>query len=195
MADSWRPRAGQSQRPSTTPAGRARDGINTWRGADVINMSLGLTQMASIDTALNWAATAGRGGRGCAVFASSGNSAGRWMSVRLSGLPAGSYTFRWTYRKDSIFSVAPDTAWLDFVIFPGGEAERFESANLPSGSTTGVTRTGQWCRTEFPLITRSPGGTDPVHDLFAPEPLQTANLAGFRSRRPWGPANSCFRCG
>lgn len=116
-------------------AGRAANGSNTWRGADVLNLSISSGQSATVDAAYGWAGTNGRGGKGCVIFASAGNSAGAWRGFSLNGFPAGTYTFRWTYAKDGSSAVGSDAVWLDDVTFPGGAVERFEGSFPPSGWT------------------------------------------------------------
>ena len=116
-------------------AGRAADGSNTWRGADVLNFSISSGSSATLDAAYGWAGTNGRGGKGCVIFASAGNSAGAWRQYNLNGFPAGTYTFRWTYAKDGAGTVGDDAVWLDDVTFPGGTVERFEGSFPPSGWT------------------------------------------------------------
>ncbi|HEY0550391.1 MAG TPA: S8 family serine peptidase, partial [Verrucomicrobiae bacterium] len=59
-------------------AGRTKNGLGTWRGADVISISLGFSQFSVTDNALTWAATNGRGGKGCPVFVATGNNAAGW---------------------------------------------------------------------------------------------------------------------
>jgi subtilisin family serine protease len=60
--------------------GSSADGTGRWRGADVFNMSFGIanpdfsdTGMAAVHTALTWAATEGRSGKGCVLLAAAGN--------------------------------------------------------------------------------------------------------------------------
>lgn len=117
-------------------AGRASDGIGRWRGADVISISLGLPQSAAASTALAWAGTNGRGGKGCPIFVASGNSASRWQGATLDGIPAGTHTYEWVYRKDVNTAAGEDTVWLDGVTFPDGTGESFEGVALPAGWTT-----------------------------------------------------------
>ncbi len=118
-------------------AGRNASGVGTWRGADVLNLSFGISSSATMDTALNWAATSGRAGNGCPVFCSTGNSASGWKKFTLFGIPAGSHTFRWAYVKNASGVAGSDAAWLDDVTFPGGTTERFEGAFPPAGWTRG----------------------------------------------------------
>ncbi len=117
-------------------AGRTRDGLGRWRGADVLSLSLGFPQSQIVDDAFTWAATHGRNERGCPVFVSSGNSASGWVEYTLRGFPTGpySYAFTWMYVKNGSLSSGNDTVWLDSVTFPGGQLERFEGTTLPTGS-------------------------------------------------------------
>jgi subtilisin family serine protease len=117
-------------------AGRAADGVGRWRGADVISTSLTFGSTAVVDDALHWAASSGRGGKGCLIFAASGNSADRWFRFRLP-VAAGTHVYRWVYSKDSSYYEGADTAWVDSVVFPDGTTERFESGSVPAGWVTG----------------------------------------------------------
>jgi len=60
-------------------AGRTRDGLGTWHGADVIVCSWSYSgspqDIQTITDAMTWAATQGRGGRGVPIFCASGNNA------------------------------------------------------------------------------------------------------------------------
>ncbi len=119
-------------------AGRTADGNGRWRGADVLNMSIGTSPSQALSDALTWAAQNGRNGKGCPIFVSSGNGASGWQQFALSGLSAGAHTFRWEYKKDAATSAGDDAVWLDSVFFPGGALERFESGTgLPTGWITG----------------------------------------------------------
>ncbi len=119
-------------------AGRAWNGIGTWRGADVISTSMNWTESAVVNDAIHWAATQGREGRGCPVFASSGNDASGYFQFAISNLTAGTHTFRFEYYKDAITSQGEDTVWLDDVAFPGAGVERFEGTTFPPpGWTSG----------------------------------------------------------
>ncbi|MBI4917566.1 MAG: VCBS repeat-containing protein [Acidobacteria bacterium] len=107
--------------------------------ADVLNNSWGGgTPSSAIQSAIQWATTNGRGGKGSVVMFASGNSAGAFVTFTLSGFPAGTHHFRWTYAKDS-YDVPPigdNTAWLAWAEFPGGQRVDFESG-MPAGWTTG----------------------------------------------------------
>jgi subtilisin family serine protease len=120
-------------------AGRAANGVGRWRGADVISFSIGRSASAVITAAIQWAATSGRGGKGCAIFASAGNEASAWWYDTIDVPTAGTHTFRWEYTKDGSVTNCEDSAWLDCVMFPDGTLETFESGGLPSGWTTGPT--------------------------------------------------------
>ncbi|MBI4325066.1 MAG: S8 family serine peptidase [Chloroflexi bacterium] len=129
-------------------AGKTRDGLGTWRGADVINMSLGLPEpdaqgnapggFQSLNTALHWAAGSGRQGRGCLIFAATGNSASAWRSYSLAGFSAGRYTFRWEYSKNGSVSMGDDTAWLDRIVFPGGRPRVLKEDGRAVGPLVGT---------------------------------------------------------
>ena len=105
------------------------------RHADVVNGSWGGgAPNASINTALEDAATNGRSGKGTPVVFAAGNSATAYVNLALTGFPAGTYTFEWEFSKDSSVSAGEDAAFLDSVVFPGGELENFEDCSgLPSG--------------------------------------------------------------
>jgi uncharacterized repeat protein (TIGR01451 family) len=121
-------------------AGGVNDsGIKTWRGADVLSISLTFGSSAAMDDALADVATNGRDGKGCPIFCATGNDASGWTEFIYSGIPAATYTFRWDYSKDASAMDGDDTVWLDSVVFPGGVVERFETGGLPSGwSSTGA---------------------------------------------------------
>lgn len=120
-------------------AGFNLQGQSVWRGADIINISLTFARSFAVDAALKTAATKGRGGRGCAIFAASGNSAGAWVPFEVFFEQAGTYTLRWEFTKDEndVFSIGADTAWLDNLVFPNGTVESFEGGALPPGWTSG----------------------------------------------------------
>lgn len=104
--------------------------------ADVLNNSWGGGAPSSvIQSAIQYATTSGRGGRGSVVLFSSGNDASGYL---LAGgpVPAGTHRFIWTYSKDISFSEGNDTAWLAWALFPGGQLVNFEGGVLPSGWTT-----------------------------------------------------------
>ncbi len=119
-------------------AGRARNGVGRWRGADVISISLTFPEAMVTDDALAWAATQGRGGKGCPIFASSGNGASAWTTQTIPNLKAGSHVFRFEFTRNATGGGGENTVWLDDVTFPGGQREDFEGTNFPpSGWTTG----------------------------------------------------------
>ena len=128
-------------------AGGLIGGTNsTWRGADVINISLTFTPSAAINSALADVSTKGHDGRGVPIFCAAGNDAGAWRPVDLD-FPAGDvYTLSWEYSKDAsdIFSTGADTVWLDSVVFPDGTVEDFEGNGLPPGWATGGTGGKGW---------------------------------------------------
>lgn len=115
------------------------------RHADVLTNSWdGDTPSSPISSAIEFAVTAGRGGKGAPVLFASGNSASGHLSNDLDGLtsfsiPAGTWAFEWEYLKNGSRSQGFDTAWLDNVVFPDGAVETFEACRgLPPGwSTTG----------------------------------------------------------
>jgi len=118
-------------------AGRTADGKGTWRGADVISMSLGFSETNITNSALAYAAQKGRGGKGCPVLCAAGNDAMGWYAVDLRRLEKGTYDFRWEYIKNTTGSAGQDTVWLDAVVWPDGSVERFEGQTLPTGWSSG----------------------------------------------------------
>ena len=122
-------------------AGLNLQGQPVWRGADIINISLTFSKSFVMDAALQAAATKGRGGRGCAIFAAAGNSAGAWVPFEVAFEPGteGEHTLRWEFAKDYVdeLRIGADTVWLDNIVFPDGTVESFEGGGLPSGWRTG----------------------------------------------------------
>ena len=107
-----------------------------WRGADVINMSIGYGQFQLSDDALADAATLGRGGKGCAIFAATGNDADAYQYTGIN-VGIGSWIFEWRYTKNASGSAGSDTAWLADIFLPDGTDERFDTAGLPAGWSVG----------------------------------------------------------
>jgi subtilisin family serine protease len=115
------------------------------RHADVLTNSWGgETPSSPISSAIEFAVTAGRGGKGAPVLFATANTASGYLPNRFDGatsfnIPAGTWTFEWEYLKNGSRSQGFDTAWLDNVAFPDGVVETFEAcAGLPPGwSTTG----------------------------------------------------------
>lgn len=106
---------------------------NTWRGADVLNMSFGGGEPSLIEySAFTDAATLGRQGKGCVLVASSGNSASDYRRYSKS-LSPGTYYFEWRYTKDAGFSAGDDTCRIGLVLFPDGTVERFDQPTPPAG--------------------------------------------------------------
>ncbi len=106
--------------------------------ADVLNDSWGGGSPSSaLTAAIQGAVSGGRGGLGAPTFFSNGNFATGYVTFTLTGFPTGTYTFTWTYHKDSSASAGFDTAWLDNVIFPDGAVQDFETCSaLPTGWTS-----------------------------------------------------------
>jgi len=111
-------------------------GNGTWRGADVISMSFQSAFATVIDSALSDAATLGRAGKGCAIFASSGNDASGYREFAITSIRPGDWVFEWRYKKNGSISLGEDTAWLANVTFPNGVVERFDTLGWPSGWST-----------------------------------------------------------
>lgn len=101
-------------------AGRTRNGLGTWRGADILSLSVSFPQSAVVDAALTWAAANGRGGKGCPIFVAAGDQASRWHPTRVR-LPvgamvgAGTFKFGFEYSKDVSLAVGEDLARIDNV--------------------------------------------------------------------------------
>jgi subtilisin family serine protease len=119
-------------------AGIGVDGRGRWRGADVLNISLGLSETNSINNALIAANTQGRSGKGCPIFCAVRQDGeaipvSAWTSYTLSGFSSGSYTFTWEYEKNGSGSGGDDAVWIDDVVFPGGVTEGFEGSFPPNG--------------------------------------------------------------
>ena len=120
-------------------AGRTRDGQNTWRGADVISISLSFPQSAVVDAALQWAATNGRGGKGCPIFVAAGDEASRWRATRVrlpvgARIGPGTYFFGFEYSKDVSMSVGEDLVRIDNVALMGADGvTHLPSALGPDG--------------------------------------------------------------
>ena len=120
--------------------------------ADVINTSWGGgAPSTTLASALQFAHTQGRHGKGSIVISAAGNDAGGNVEiVAPSLLPAGTHRFRWTYEKDATLTAGDDAAWLATVIFPGGEEVRFTDGDgLPPGWQTGGF--GIWRPVDDPL--------------------------------------------
>ncbi len=54
--------------------GRTANGLGTWRGADILNISSSFGGSQAVDDALSWTAANGRQGKGCPIFAAAGNN-------------------------------------------------------------------------------------------------------------------------
>jgi subtilisin family serine protease len=118
-------------------AGQTADGHNRWRGADVISISLGLSETNTVNTALQLAAQQGRNGKGCATFCASGNSASGWTPQRIYGIDAGTHHFRWELVRDCSGSAGDNTVWVDSILWPGGTPELLQNPALPADWKTG----------------------------------------------------------
>ena len=123
-------------------AGLDGAGNQVWRGADILSLSWTGTRDASGDSALTAAITAGRNGRGCPVFAATGNDASGYslFNMRfLTNFPAGPYMLRFEYYKDAAASNGFDAAWIGHVRLPDADHTyvTFDSLDLPDGWTVG----------------------------------------------------------
>ena len=105
--------------------------------ADVINNSWGGgSPSAALQSAIQFAITSGRGGKGSVVLFATGNSGRSFSGFTFNGFPVSTVRFRFEYTKSATGSAGEDSAWLGWVRFPGGELVNFESG-LPAGWTTG----------------------------------------------------------
>jgi subtilisin family serine protease len=124
------------------------------RMADVINISWGSDEpVAALKSALRYAVTKGRGGKGAVVFAASGNSASGVVRMTLAQIPPGTYRFRWMYSKNEgdYWDVGADAAWLSWVLFPDGEFQTFQpSTSLPPDWSTGGSSGVPWSIVDDP---------------------------------------------
>jgi subtilisin family serine protease len=125
--------------------------------ADIINNSWGGgAPSATLESALQFAATFGRHGRGTVVFSAAGNGAGGNVELATT-LPAGTHRFRWTYSKDESVVAGDDTAWLAAVVFPGNFfSSVFGQGPLPNGWTTGGD--APWSHVHDPVHADEGGG-------------------------------------
>jgi hypothetical protein len=122
----------------------------------VISTSTSWDESPAVDDAIHWAATQGRGGKGCSIFAAAGNDGSGWYFFAISNLTAGSHSFRFEYSKDSFYSEGEDRVWLDDVTFPGVGRESFEGAGFPPlGWSTGGY--ASWTRCTRPDRVRGTG--------------------------------------
>ncbi len=118
-------------------AGRAKNG-GSWRGADVISISLGFSEVDAINDALAFAATQGRGGKGCPIFCATGNSASNYLGwkVQTGDFPEGTYYIEFEYYKDEADTSGQDedAVWITNVVLPdsGSTRERFDAPSMPS---------------------------------------------------------------
>ncbi|HEX6083243.1 MAG TPA: S8 family serine peptidase [Thermoanaerobaculia bacterium] len=114
--------------------------------ADILNGGWGSgTPSAALQSAIQTAALTGRGGRGAVMFFASGNAASGLREHVVPELPAGTHSFRWTYRKDDSVRAGDDTAWFAWMLFPGNVLVNFENG-IPSGWTMIPTYTWRWVR-------------------------------------------------
>lgn len=124
------------------------------RMADVINMSWGSDEPIRVfKSALSYALNKGRGGKGAIMLAASGNEASGVVRFSLTGIPPGTYRFRWMYSKDfnDYYPTGADSAWLSWVLFPGGEFQTFQpSSDLPIGWSSGGSGGVPWSIVDDP---------------------------------------------
>lgn len=80
-----------------------------------------------------------RGNKGTPVLFAAGNDASGWIKFTLSNLSAGEHTFEWVFLNDAYVTQGDNSAWLDDIIWPGGEKTDFESETIgavPTGFNT-----------------------------------------------------------
>lgn len=159
-------------------AGRTANGLGTWRGADVLNVSYSLNPNTADTDAFDWAAANGRNGLGMPVFASTGNSASGAkvgtvaLSLPASLNPGAEVEFR--YRKDGSESEGEDKAWINWARYPNGTVERFDRVGGPVGWTTNGDV--NWGTSPAPEYARADGtGRFPIR-TGAMSDNQTSNL-------------------
>ncbi len=106
--------------------------------ADVLNNSWGGGAPSSaIQSAIQFATTTGRGGKGSVVLFAAGNAAsGHQFVTQPFTIPPGTHRYRFEYSKDTVASAGNDTAWLSWILFPGSQAATFQGG-LPAGWVTG----------------------------------------------------------
>jgi uncharacterized repeat protein (TIGR01451 family) len=110
--------------------------IYAGRLADVVNGSWTLSAPSStVRSGIQWATTNGRSGKGAPVLFASGNSATGLRLYSLSGIPAGTHHFVWSYSKDLSGSAGDDTAWIAWIVFPDFTRVDFEGG-LPADFVT-----------------------------------------------------------
>lgn len=120
-------------------AGGTRSGVGSWRGADVISMSLTMNQSATVDSAIVWATTQGRAGKGCPFFCAAGNEASRWLTYRYrlavgADLGPGTYRFGFDYSKDAAGDILDeDLIKIDNVALLGADGVTVLNSPLGSG--------------------------------------------------------------
>lgn len=127
-----------------------------WRGADVINFSWSYSSSTALNSALTDAALQGRGGKGCAIFVSSGNGASGWYHYSIP-VTSGSHTLKFEYQKDYIGYSGLDRVWLDDVYLPGVGTESFEGTFPPSDWTVGGN--SPWIQNSDPIYAMLGTGT------------------------------------
>ncbi|MBL9134505.1 MAG: S8 family serine peptidase, partial [Verrucomicrobiales bacterium] len=118
---------------------------------------------AFVDTALQDAATLGRNGLGCPVFASAGNQASGWQRILVpvgQDLGPGTYAFGFVFDKDGSTSLGEDVGRLDNVVLldgdgythlptalgPGGRQD-FEGTFPPPGWNLSTSGSALWVST------------------------------------------------
>jgi len=116
-------------------AGRTRNGLGTWRGADILNISSTFAQFAVIDAAFDWAESNARGGKGVPVFCAAGNSASGYaiLPYTLTGIYPSTWYFEWRYSTDGSILQGDNTVWVAYVELPDGTVQRFDAAGVPAG--------------------------------------------------------------
>ncbi len=118
-------------------AGISEDGRGRWRGADVLNISLGLPETNLVNNALTAANTQGRSGKGCPIFCAIAQEDVSGYIVVDSGPVSGASQGWWSwvvsYHKDNANTAGDDTVWMSEFANADGSVHRFDSKTPPPG--------------------------------------------------------------
>ncbi len=134
--------------------GRTRDGLGTWKSADIVNSSWGGGDTsASINAALSWGTTKGRQGVGAAYFFATGNDASSTVtgpaaeSANIPGVIAVGATNNLGGRSDysnygSALDLVAPSSDNRFGYLPIDTTDRTGAAGFAAGDYTGIGLTG-----------------------------------------------------
>jgi subtilisin family serine protease len=99
--------------------------------ADILSCSWGAATSDAIRSAIDYASSSGRGGRGCPVFCASGNDGGQWWIERLDvNVVAGTYRFGF-YLQRGPMSLTGRAAIDNVSLLEGANEYVYEDAILP----------------------------------------------------------------